>query len=1462
MKKFISLWLIALMLVTLQACDLFGSDPIDIIDDIDDSVTIEVFSNTESAVLSVEPEENITVGQNVTIEASNVEGFIFLHWLDGEEVFSESMQYSFNAMSDLRLEAVYESVSEMAKITLSADPSGATISVSPGDEVFIGDIVTFKANAMSGYIFKHWFDVDNDLVLSTDAIFDHTVMNDLTILAVYEVVTIYHNLTFKANIEAVISGPSESNLLAGSPVTLEAPDHEGYVFLHWNNTSDDLVVSYDTTYQFTLTDDVELEAVYHEITYYEILIDSNRDSLDLGLHNPMVLVGTHLTVEAPNVSGLSFSHWEKADGAHLSNDLAYSFIVSEDVALIAIYDVLTTASDAAALALSNFDGDLEFLTLLLDDIFEESFTTTLTFEVTEQIYYDDPEHLFTNQIELTQKYLINGNQTIFFNHLDINTIEDAVNVTFIMVENPLYIELYLDLGFLLALLEDEEEISKEIFGFDDDLTYIYLPITKDKLEEGIEGIIEFFLSTLEDELDESIIEIIEDIFNDFEGLIDYLDLTFLLNHELMESQAMIHEDIYLETHLIFEEALINVLYDGFIDEMYALLSMVDDIELPDKQDFLDSDDYEMIKDILSLLDGYHFTLRTLPYDNKEFVLRIDIYEAMMMIFEPEDIQGIHGMSFTIAFEKGADVEIPQNVINAWDLGNDILSLMIVEEILWFGGRYIDHIDLEVGKTYSIETLRRHSIYLHNELIDKEKSTVSVIEDGEGQKDLVFDFYYSFNDTKMFKAPLRYQMLKTLDYINPQTKEDMDALNALFTDTTIGFIFDFTNYMIALFTEELDDELIDLPLEDLVFEDHDLVLRYPDSYIIQTRYDMYNHTRSITYVANQNYDVAINHFYQQFDNEQWHIHFYESSWNPYYRLSITNIDGTTIDIEIYESHEYIDAMEIEISIRQPQPFPSKDLNDSLDLTWLPRAESTLLYDASIRDEWWVYSYITQADHDIVYTHYMDILNHESWEIMYDYLDDEMFYIHAYYGYYNVYISSSSRTNLPFIDTIFINLEIYDESPEPLPSQDLSHQEDHAIIPRYEHAILLDYYQNWSGYHNYTYGVLNTSTISLKDYFTNEIFTSEQGFDTPEIFEENDYIFIEVYHGFTMYFVKIFESSRYIDTIEYEFEIRHIESDASYSNHHFVLPMDESLLISVYEWDLRSEQYAYITKASVEDIVAYFNDSNTLEALGFTIEYIDHGQSYAYIHAVHDEWELGIEINESYSYDFPNLASYYFIITDLTPTPIPQSDLINIEDSYLVPRFDEALHLSNDESHWRFERVDHYVVSEEAIGNLIDYFMEELFTLSNGFSDPILHQNGTQYTIYTHHGLDTVTIDIFESQYFIGAYEYVQSIRYISQYDHTHSITIFEPLMPNSAIITIDEWNGDAFVEIISIQAFEDVYDYFINDALNDFVITNDYKTEDYASIHGENNQWTIYIDIMQYENFEVFTMYYVALYSNN
>ncbi|MFW5913885.1 MAG: InlB B-repeat-containing protein, partial [Bacillota bacterium] len=184
MKKLFAAVLALVMTLTLAACD----------EDVEDQfVDITLESDVAEAELTQDPDE-VTEGMEVTVTASEVEGYDFQRWIDTDtdDDVSTDRNYTFTVEEDVTLEAVYEeddtsgNGGDTYTVDVSTDLESADLTVSEDGPYEEGDEITVDAPDVDTYNFVRWINADTEEEISTDQSYTFTVEESLNLEAVYE----------------------------------------------------------------------------------------------------------------------------------------------------------------------------------------------------------------------------------------------------------------------------------------------------------------------------------------------------------------------------------------------------------------------------------------------------------------------------------------------------------------------------------------------------------------------------------------------------------------------------------------------------------------------------------------------------------------------------------------------------------------------------------------------------------------------------------------------------------------------------------------------------------------------------------------------------------------------------------------------------------------------------------------------------------------------------------------------------------------------------------------------------------------------------------------------------------------------------------------------------------------------------------------------------------------------------
>jgi|GEM_PF-763728 len=228
--------------------------------------TITLESNLEEAVFNLPAESVFEEGTTVEIIVSAPEErHPFLHWRDASgTILSTNATLNHTVIGDETLIAVFdlESGGDHA-VNLTSNHPDAQLLISPDKFLYDdGESATITAPEVDGYRFEHWFDEDMGLALTTNTFHSIEVVRPMNLKAVY-IAEGHYDLYLDANIEhADITRNQEGPYLTGDSLTLSAGAVEGYLFLHWYDYFNDMILSTEAAHTHVVDASRHIVAVY------------------------------------------------------------------------------------------------------------------------------------------------------------------------------------------------------------------------------------------------------------------------------------------------------------------------------------------------------------------------------------------------------------------------------------------------------------------------------------------------------------------------------------------------------------------------------------------------------------------------------------------------------------------------------------------------------------------------------------------------------------------------------------------------------------------------------------------------------------------------------------------------------------------------------------------------------------------------------------------------------------------------------------------------------------------------------------------------------------------------------------------------------------------------------------------------------------------------------------------------
>ena len=292
---------------------------------------------------TVTGEGTYNLGDNVTMEATPADGFLFVNWTDnvGSEL-SATASYIFTMpANDVELTANFEPIDYT--LTLEVTPGGAgEASAEPVQDFYnVGDEITLSASAEQGYEFQNWR-VD-DSVVSSNATFIYTMpANNVVVTAHFqeEEVELF-DVLLTASPEEGGSVSGEGSFEEEESVMVNAMPNPGYTFVSWTDDDTGDVVSDDASYSFTMpANDIELTANFEAINY-TVSVTVSPEGAGTVTGEGTFNVGDNVTLEALPADGYSFLNWTDNGGSEVSVASSYSFTMpANDVELTANFEAI------------------------------------------------------------------------------------------------------------------------------------------------------------------------------------------------------------------------------------------------------------------------------------------------------------------------------------------------------------------------------------------------------------------------------------------------------------------------------------------------------------------------------------------------------------------------------------------------------------------------------------------------------------------------------------------------------------------------------------------------------------------------------------------------------------------------------------------------------------------------------------------------------------------------------------------------------------------------------------------------------------------------------------------------------------------------------------------------------------------------------------------------------------------
>jgi hypothetical protein len=272
------------------------------------------------------------VGDTCTLTATASDGLSFTKWTSEGSQLSTSNPYSFTVTDPMDI--VAELSVKKYTVTTFVTPSGAGTATGGQSNIRHGDNITLTATPGSEYSFVGWSKGSSAATVSNDNPWTFAVTETESYTAKFS----KQSRTISASVNPSGSGTvsGAGNYEVGATCTLTASPANGYTFVNW--TEGGSQVSASAIYTFTVNGARNLTANFSQVTQYTVTVNAGTGGTATG--GGTYSNGDTCTVKAAPDSGYTFKEWTAGTGfiSVVSTDVEYSFIVTRDITLNAVFE--------------------------------------------------------------------------------------------------------------------------------------------------------------------------------------------------------------------------------------------------------------------------------------------------------------------------------------------------------------------------------------------------------------------------------------------------------------------------------------------------------------------------------------------------------------------------------------------------------------------------------------------------------------------------------------------------------------------------------------------------------------------------------------------------------------------------------------------------------------------------------------------------------------------------------------------------------------------------------------------------------------------------------------------------------------------------------------------------------------------------------------------------------------------
>ncbi len=215
-------------------------NPVEILIEGDTQVEAVFKLNTYNLVLNADPVEAAGIiegdgqyehGQTAEVETEPTEGYVFMHWTDGDNIYSTLSDFQIEMTENKELTAVFEYREHDLELDVHPAEAGSV----QGEGTFgVNSLVNISTTPNPGWVFQNWTETvdDSETEVSTDPSFEILLDRDKTLTANYEPFTPDLLVNVEGN-GTTDPGEGEHVYSFGEEITLSATPDDEWRFVNW-----------------------------------------------------------------------------------------------------------------------------------------------------------------------------------------------------------------------------------------------------------------------------------------------------------------------------------------------------------------------------------------------------------------------------------------------------------------------------------------------------------------------------------------------------------------------------------------------------------------------------------------------------------------------------------------------------------------------------------------------------------------------------------------------------------------------------------------------------------------------------------------------------------------------------------------------------------------------------------------------------------------------------------------------------------------------------------------------------------------------------------------------------------------------------------------------------------------------------------------------------------------------------